>query len=242
MSVPHPMTDHGSDERQVAKLQVEALLFSAGKHLDVETLASLTGRTPQDIKKALQALKQDYDARETSLMVVDEGTSWKLHVRERYLDLVRKIVADTELARPVLETLAVAAYKSPCLQSDVIKTRGQNAYEHLGLLLEMGFLARERHGRSFLLKLTDKFFDYFEVEGEKGIRELFKDVKAPPKHGAQSGSVAVPAQEGTSTEAASQDTAPEPAPSSLPESGLMEPEAGQPSEDEGEEDRPPEGA
>lgn len=166
--------------KESTKHQVEALLFSAGKHLDVETLASLTGHTPQEIKQALHALKDEYNAREGALMVVDEGTSWKLHVRERYLHLVRKIVSDTELPRPVLETLAVAAYKSPCLQSEVIKTRGQNAYEHLAVLLDMGFLTREKHGRSFLLKLTDKFFEYFEVEGDKGIRELFKDIKPKP--------------------------------------------------------------
>lgn len=165
------------------KNEVEALLFSAGKNMTVDAIANLVGTDKREVVKDLQELQQEYNARDSALMIVDEGDLWKIHVREKYLPLVQKIVADTELPKTVLETLAVIAYKSPVLQSDVINIRTSTAYEHIGLLIDMGFVTREKSGRSFLLRVTDKFFDYFDIAGDKTMQEIFKNVKkrAPPK-------------------------------------------------------------
>ncbi|MFH1072485.1 MAG: SMC-Scp complex subunit ScpB [Nanoarchaeota archaeon] len=159
--------------------EVEALLFSAGKNLTVDAIAGILGIERRLVLAALKELKQQYEQRDSALMIIDEGESWKIHVKEKFLGLVRKIVADTELPKSVLETLAVIAYKSPVLQSSIIETRSTAAYEHIGILLEMGFLTREKKGRSFALKVTEKFFDYFDVEGGKSLKELFKDIKKP---------------------------------------------------------------
>jgi len=112
-------------------------------------------------------------------MILQDDDSWKISVREKYLPLVQKIVADTELSKATLETLAVIAYKSPVLQSEVIKIRGSGAYDHISDLLKLGFMTREKAGRSFKLKLAEKFFEYFDVEGAKDIKEALKDAKQP---------------------------------------------------------------
>ena len=162
------------------KNKVEALLFSSGKALDVETLANITKLEKNDIKKALKELKQDYETRDCSLMILEEGDSWKINVREKYLDMVRKIVADTELPKTVLETLGVIAYKNPILQSQVIKTRTSKAYEHIKLLVELGFVIKEKQGRSYQLKIAEKFYEYFDV-ANGDIKDVFKNVKIPEK-------------------------------------------------------------
>jgi len=161
------------------KNDVEALLFSSGKPVPEEMLCQLTGRTRREIKKVLEALKEDYDLRDTALMILQDADAWKITVRERHLPLVQKIVADTELTRATLETLAVIAYKSPVLQSTVIKTRGTGAYDHITELLNLGFITREKEGRSFKIKLAEKFFEYFDVEGNKDIKEALKAAKRP---------------------------------------------------------------
>jgi segregation and condensation protein B len=161
------------------KNQVEALLFSSGKFMTEENLSLLIGADIKDIRKALKTLKEDYEKRETSIMLVSENDSWKINVREKYLELVRKIVADTELPKSVLETLAVIAWKSPVTQAEVVNTRGNKAYEHIAQLEEMGFVNKEKSGRSFKLKLSEKFFEYFDVQGTKDIKEILKNVKIP---------------------------------------------------------------
>lgn len=151
--------------------------------MNEQELAELTNSSEDEVKQALQSLKKEYDERDTSLMLVQSGGNWKLNVREKYMNLVTKIVADTELPFPVLETLAVIAYKAPVLQAEVIKVRGTNAYEHIGLLVKEEFVDKRKEGRSFKLSLTPNFFKYFDVEGEMDIKEALKDVKAPEKVG-----------------------------------------------------------
>jgi len=163
------------------KKEVESLLFSSGKVMSENELAELTNSSEDDVRVALETLKKEYDDRDTSLMLVHSGSNWKLNVREKYMNLVTKIVADTELPFPVLETLAVIAYKAPIIQAEVIKIRGTNAYEHIGMLVKEEFVEKRKAGRSFRLSLTPKFFKYFDVAGEKDIKEALKEVRVPEK-------------------------------------------------------------
>jgi len=163
------------------KKEVESLLFSSGKVMSEKELAELTNSSEKDVRLALETLKKEYDERDTSLMLVQSGDKWKLNVREKYMNLVTKIVADTELPFPVLETLAVIAYKAPVIQAEVIKIRGTNAYEHIGMLVKEEFVEKRKEGRSFRLGLTPKFFKYFEVDDENKIKEALKEVRVPEK-------------------------------------------------------------
>ena len=165
------------------KKEVESLLFSSGKMMKEKELAELTNNSEKEVREALEALKKEYDERDTSLVFMNSGDSWKLNVREKYLGLVTKIISDTELPFPVLETLGVIAFKAPAMQADIIKARGTNAYEQVGVLVESGFIEKKKEGRSFRLSLTPKFFEYFDVAGHDGIKEALKDVKAPEKVG-----------------------------------------------------------
>lgn len=164
------------------KNQIESLLFASGKFMSEENLSLIIGVEKKDVKKAIKLLKTEYDQRDHSLLITQEADTWKINVREKYLELVRKIVADTELPKSVLETLAVIAWKSPSVQSEIVKVRGNKCYEHIAQLEEMGFVTKDPEGRSFILKVTEKFFEYFDVEGDKNLKELFKDVKAPEKN------------------------------------------------------------
>ncbi|MFH0870300.1 MAG: SMC-Scp complex subunit ScpB [archaeon] len=163
------------------KKEIESLLFSSGKMMTEKELAELTNNTPKAVRKTLEELKADYDARDTSLVLVQANESWKLNVRERYIHLVTKIVADTELPFPVLETLSIIAFKAPIVQAEVIRMRGTNAYEHIGVLMEGGFVEKRKKGRSFELGLTPKCYEYFDVQGDRSLKEALKDAKPKEK-------------------------------------------------------------
>lgn len=164
------------ETKEVATLKskLEALLFSSGRKMHIEELSKLAHAKTDDIKKALVDLKTDYDDKGSSEMIVNEGDSWKLTVREQFLPLVQKIVTETELSKTIMETLAVIAFKYPIKQSDLIKVRTNKAYDHLKELEEMGYITRQKHGRTNLIKLTQKFFEYFDLPEQK-LKEVFKD-------------------------------------------------------------------
>jgi len=157
------------------KKQAEAVLFAAGNKIEVNEISRLCRTDVNSLKKALKELKKDYDEKDSSLMISEEGNFWKFAVREAYMDLVQQINPHTELSKTTIETLAVIAWKAPILQSDVIKARTNKAYDHIKELVDSGFLIKQRHGRSYMLKLSQKFFEYFDLKNKKDIKERFKD-------------------------------------------------------------------
>jgi segregation and condensation protein B len=159
------------------KKQVEAILFSAGRKIEIEEISRLCSSTDTAIVDALKSLQKEYDERDAPIMIIEEGTAWKMAVRENYLNLVRRITPYMEFSKSLMETLAVVAWKQPIIQSDVIKVRTNKAYDHIDELEKMGFLAREKHGRSFLLKLSQKFYDYFDLRSDVDVKNLFKHIK-----------------------------------------------------------------
>src|SRR3990167_10362985 len=156
------------------KSKVEAVLFSTGHRISLDDISRLCRAKKEDALAALKELQREYDEKQSSLMLVEEGDFWKLTVRDHLISIVRKIVTETELTRSVLETLAIIAFKYPILQSDLIKLRTNKAYDHLAELEKSGYISRQKHGRTNLIKLTEKFFRYFDLTEEK-LKDQFKD-------------------------------------------------------------------
>ncbi|MBI4450991.1 SMC-Scp complex subunit ScpB [Candidatus Woesearchaeota archaeon] len=158
------------------KKRVESVLFSVGRRIHVDEIARLAKcRDAAEARAALELLKAEYDLRNSSLIISQDGDEWKLTVRDTYLPLVRKIVSRTELPKGVTETLAVIAYKAPFMQSALVKIRTNKAYDHLAQLEERGYITREKKGRTKLIRLANKFFDYFDIPQER-VREAFRTV------------------------------------------------------------------
>ncbi|MBT4604455.1 SMC-Scp complex subunit ScpB [archaeon] len=154
--------------------QVEAILFAVGKKISPEKIAILTSLELKEVNKVLKNLQKEYVALENSSLKVedyDDGM-WKLTVRDKYIPVVSTLVEETELERPLMETLAVIAWKYPIVQSEIVKLRGSGAYEHMRALVERGFIEKVPFGRTFKVKLTKKFFQYFDLPSEEA-KEAF---------------------------------------------------------------------
>lgn len=161
--------------------QIEALLFSSGRAMNLEELSRLMRTRKTDfVRECARKLMEEYNGKNSSLMMVEETDAWKLTTREKFLSVVRKVVAQTELSKTILETLAVIAYKSPVNQSDVIRVRTNKAYDHIKELERLGYISAQKHGRTKLIRLSQKFFDYFDVDQDKLKKKFdkFGDVEA----------------------------------------------------------------
>lgn len=165
------------EEAKEAKNKIEAILFSAGRAVPLDELCKICNLSPTIVKEAVKELKHDIEQRDSPLLLAEELNAWKLTVREKYLDLVRNIIPHMELDKATLETLAVIAWKQPVMQAEVIKIRTSAAYEHINHLVEMGFIAKEKKGRSFVLKTTGRFFDYFDLPGKEALKDMLKHIE-----------------------------------------------------------------
>ncbi len=164
------------EQKELVK-QIEAILFAAARAVSKEELKSFCSASDEEIDAAAILLQKKLDDSDSATMLITESNGWKLAVREKFTLPLRNIVPNTELNRSVLETLAVIAWKQPVMQAEVINIRTTKAYEHIAELEELGFIARQKHGRSFILKTSKKFNEYFDLPKQEAIKELFKDVK-----------------------------------------------------------------
>jgi len=149
------------------KRTVEAILFAAARKLELEEISKLCKKPEVEVLQVLHELKGQLETSNSPTMLVQDGTAWKLTIREKYVSVIKKVVTKTELPKGIMETLAVVAYKVPVLQSKVIKIRTNKAYDHLSQLENSGFITREKSGRTKLVKLTSKFFEYFDIDPSK---------------------------------------------------------------------------
>lgn len=170
------------------KNRVEAILFTTGRFMDLNEIAALCGVGSIGlVKEALDSLKNDYDSRGGSLTLIEENGRWRLNIRKEYNYLTTKLLDNSEMDRPTQETLALIAYKNPALQSEIVKMRGNTSYDHIKFLKGNDFIVSEKQGRTRLLKLAPKFYDYFDIVADQLKAKLASSVKVPsvgePKEG-----------------------------------------------------------
>ena len=165
------------------KARIEAVLFTTAQALSIKDIAEILNE--EDIEKvegAMLELIMDYASREGALEIDDEN-GYILQVKEEHMDIVEKL-CPVELKPAVLRTLSVIALKEPIRQTDLKELRGSTAYEHVQELLDKGLISRtkDKNGRSYNLKTTPKFSEYFKLKGDtrslakllevdKGIKE-----------------------------------------------------------------------
>lgn len=158
--------------------KVEAVLFAVGREITTERIASLCGLELPQAEEIIIKIQADYEQKDHSLRIIRKENGWKLTVRDEFVPLVSSIVTSTELERPLMETLAVIAWKYPIVQSEIVKLRGSGAYEHMKILEEQGYVMKEKSGRTFKVKLTPKFFEYFDLPSEEAKQAFLKRVPA----------------------------------------------------------------
>lgn len=147
----------------MAKYIIEAALFSAGRPITLDELCEATELQRHDVKRAVKELIQEYKARESALTVTETGGTFALEVRAPYARFTMKL-ADQEIAKPTLKTLAIIAYHQPIQQSRLKLMVGHRVYEDVAVLREMGLITSRPEGRSFTLRTTSRFPEYFGVD------------------------------------------------------------------------------
>jgi segregation and condensation protein B len=149
---------------QEIKNKIEAVLFITGRFMTADEIAQFSNiASAGTVKQAIKGLIKEYSTSPGALEIIQEDGQYKLNIKKQYNHLSTSLASGAELDAPSQATLAIIAYKQPALQSEIIKMRGNTAYDHIKNLKEQEFITSEKKGRTRLLKLAPKFFDYFDV-------------------------------------------------------------------------------
>ena len=151
---------------------VEAVLFAIQEGT-VDEIAKRSKVDKRNVRKILEELKEEYKDR--GIKIENDGELWRFTVVNEALNRISKLVPP-ELNKAMIETLGVIAAGRPIKQSDVIKIRGNKAYDHIKKLEKLGFVSSKRTGKTVMLDITEKFFKYFDVSKED-LNKIFSDIR-----------------------------------------------------------------
>ena len=151
------------------KSRIEAVLFVTGKAVTLSEISQILETEEQEVEEAMLSLIFDYSSREGALEIDDEN-GYIIQVKSEYMDIVEKL-CPVDISEAVLKTLTVIKLKEPIRQAELKELRGSTAYDHVQELLNLGLISRkkDKNGRSYNLKTTPKFTEYFKIKGNSEI-------------------------------------------------------------------------
>ena len=176
---------------------VGALLFAAKEPLSIkrmrkamiETGSGFGGPYEQyakasdaQIEGALEELQEDFERAKMGLGVAKVAEAYRLQNDAACGPFVRALLEKNQtmrLSKPALETLAIVAYRQPCLRSEIEEVRGVSVDAVLRKLIDMQLVRVVRRselpGRPWLFGTTQKFLEHFginQIEDLPGSQEL----------------------------------------------------------------------
>lgn len=170
------------------KYIIESLLFVHGEPLSTDKLARVTKTKKEEIKRALEELKEEYRGR--GLVILEKDDQWQLGTNPenaRYIEELLKGEFTAELSRAALETVAIVAYKGPLTKAEIEYLRGLNSSFTLRNLLMRGLVERienPKDARSYLYRVSFDFLKHFgaaKVENLPGYQEFRNTPADTPK-------------------------------------------------------------
>ena len=177
------MQTHGKVTEELVAV-IEATLYAAEAPVSAESLLEVieevasAAKDPCDVQVALVhsaclELEERYRSSASGLQVVEVARGYRLGTRPRYdawIRALRETERPTGLSVPLLETLAVIAYRQPATAAEVHAIRGKDPGSALRRLRDLGLARiagrRRTVGRPFTYGTTDKFLELF------GLRDL----------------------------------------------------------------------
>jgi len=145
--------------------QIEAILYLKAQPLPIPKIAEYARSDRDAVEEGLIELMASYAQRDSALEVVETSEGYCLQLRESFHSLVQTLIP-VDLGVGALRTLAAIALTGSMSQTDLIELRGSGAYDHVKELVELGFVRKKRQteGRSYWLQVSDKFYQYFQVD------------------------------------------------------------------------------
>lgn len=155
---------------------VEALIFVADEPITTRSLAEILDEGRESVKAAVEALRDEYEERESGLQIREIAGGWQLATRIELHEVVRKFLKtkpSAKLSLAALETLSVIAYKQPVTIPEILEIRGVQSASAIKTLLEKRLIVTKGHketvGRPMQYGTSKEFLIHF---GLKDLSDL----------------------------------------------------------------------
>jgi len=156
------LSEEAFQEEEIEQV-VEAVLFSSGHPLTVPEIEEAVGRPRSEVRQGVKKLRRMYQNRKTCLEIAKIGRKFSLQLKSEFNKYGMEMM-DEEIGKPLLKTAALIAYYQPIRQSELKKMVGEKVYDHVETLEDKDLILSERDGRTYSLRTSSKFQEYFGLE------------------------------------------------------------------------------
>jgi segregation and condensation protein B len=157
-------------ERDSLKSILESLLFAADGPLSVGRLREVIGDVEKkEIETLLAELGSEYEAGGRGFRIAEVAGGYRMQTTKENAEWVKNLLKGrpARMSRPLLETLAIIAYKQPITRAEIESIRGVDVDGVLATLQERRLVRivarKDVPGRPFLFGTTQEFLQLFNL-------------------------------------------------------------------------------
>jgi segregation and condensation protein B len=166
-------------EEERLKAILESLLFAAAEPVALSQIAAVLENVARDdIKKALAEMAVAYAAGGRGIVLEQVANGYQLRTPKEHALYVRKLLAakPPRLSRPLLETVAIVAYRQPITRPEIEQLRGVDCGGVIETLIERRLIQiagrKEAPGRPIMYTTTREFLELFGLKDLNGLPDL----------------------------------------------------------------------
>ena len=169
-------------ETEKVKSIIEAILFAAGRPVEIKELVLALEMSIEEIKTIVQNMQKEWEKEDRGIEIIQIENSYQLCTKKELYDYIYPVLDKRnkpKLSNAALETLAIISYNPRITRAEIEAIRGVSADGCVYKLLEYGLIEEagkviELPGKPMSYKTTQEFLKMFGYKSLKDLPELPK--------------------------------------------------------------------
>ncbi len=169
-------------ETEKVKSIIEAILFAAGRPVEIKELVLALEMSIEEIKTIVQNMQKEWEKEDRGIEIIQIENSYQLCTKKELYEYIYPVLDKRnkpKLSNAALETLAIISYNPRITRAEIEAIRGVSADGCVYKLLEYGLIEEagkviELPGKPMSYKTTQEFLKMFGYKSLKDLPELPK--------------------------------------------------------------------
>ena len=166
-------------EIQKIKSVIEAILFAAGREVNIKELIMALEMNKEEIENIILSMEEEYKNENRGIEIIKVEDNYQLCTKKDLYDYVYPILdnrAKPSLSNAALETLAIIAYNPKITRAEIESIRGVSADACIYKLLEFGLIQEagkaDLPGKPMTYTTSEQFLKMFGYTSLNDLPEL----------------------------------------------------------------------
>ena len=166
-------------EIQKIKSIIEAILFAAGREVNIKEFIMALEMNKEEIENIILSMQEEYKKEDRGIEIIKIEDNYQLCTKKDLYDYVYPILDNRtkpSLSNAALETLAIIAYNPKITRAEIESIRGVSADACIYKLLEFGLIQEagkaDLPGKPMTYVTSDQFLKMFGYTSLNDLPEL----------------------------------------------------------------------